>query len=1018
MAKILFGSFIVLFFNTTLFAQTKGSGIVYPKITLRINNATLDMILDSFHIKYPEYCLYFINNSNSQLRCNFFEVKDASLPEFLKELKRVFPIRGKTPGNWLVISVRQSSQKTTDKTAKATDKRTAPKTITNAYVAHPDTVLIVEKTAPIKKSVPVNAPIINAPPIDPPIQKNDTVSVVCHVKAMPEEVPDSVIKDGIQEIMVRKATGAYYRPFNRSLQDAYSNSNIIDRIFNIYIPLPKNINTAQGTMPGSLRGIVSLYGNKNAHIVLDNFGYHNHTDFINPMDIADVVFIKDAAGGAIWGVNSANGIIALTTKTGTPFNLEINLINSFETWQKPDLDYLAGAGASERIDQEKQAWLQYGNTLMLTPVTDVLTRIKNRVISQTEGDSILNSWRNNNFRQEVKDKFYQAPQRLVNGINVSWGKDRFRLYASLGRDYSLMAEKGKTWNRTTFMTNLQWIDKKIEITLNPSAAVIKSTNNFISLPLNYPYLSLYDHNGNNKAIPWLYSTELTANAVQRGFLPWTFIPADEAALADNRIIQYYYQVNAKLRYNIIKNLYVGAFAQYGYSGYEHYNRHAWASFFTRDLINLYRQRDSAGRYTWPIPVGDIADKEMAVTLFQTQRGQLDYKGVLSDFAISMTSGFERRSQHTAITTGRNYGNDFGYPQSQINYTWLFDMSIYAGERRTIPNGNSRADSITHFLSYFGSLYITWRNMITVSGNFRTDFTNRFSVAVNDKKGIGLCSIGAAWNVGDGLKLRASYGVNGNIDPNASPLPVIQQPVTGSAGVVAIPASPLLRWEKLYIFNAGIDLVNIGKWLCGNIDYYRKYGTDLVHYGAWNPTTGVSVVRNNSGSLTGQGVDCWLRTKPFSLSRQFTFNNDLLVAYSTSKITSADSVLTSVAATIPVTVVSMIQSIYYNAFTFSVQCTGRFGYHTMAPAADQLNIFDVNRAGTVRGDNIKLQQVRLAWELSKKYHPRLPFKKVGVSIAMNNVAILYLQNTRGIDPDVPMGAYPAGRFLNCTIHVTY
>ena len=33
--------------------------------------------------------------------------------------------------------------------------------------------------------------------------------------------------------------------------------------------------------------------------MLNNFGFHNNTDFINPMDIADITLIKDAAGGAM-----------------------------------------------------------------------------------------------------------------------------------------------------------------------------------------------------------------------------------------------------------------------------------------------------------------------------------------------------------------------------------------------------------------------------------------------------------------------------------------------------------------------------------------------------------------------------------------------------------------------------------------------------------------------------------------------------------------------------------------------
>jgi hypothetical protein len=72
---------------------------------------------------------------------------------------------------------------------------------------------------------------------------------------------------------------------------------------------------------------------------------------------------------------------------------------------------------------------------------------------------------------------------------------------------------------------------------------------------------------------------------------------------------------------------------------------------------------------------------------------------------------------------------------------------------------------------------------------------------------------------------------------------------------------------------------------------------------------------------------------------------------------------------------------------------------------------------IRADNIRLQQVRLAYEVSKKYHPRLPFKKLGVNVSVNNVGILYRLHKQ-VDPDIPVDGYPAGRHFAFTLTVTY
>lgn len=340
-----------------------------------------------------------------------------------------------------------------------------------------------------------------------------------------------------------------------------------------------------------------------------------------------------------------------------------------------------------------------------------------------------------------------------------------------------------------------------------------------------------------------------------------------------------------------------------------------------------------------------------------------------------------------------------------------EMSVFPGETRTIPYRNSRADSINNFFGYYASAYFTWRKRYTLSGNYRADYANRFSSAIN-KKGIGLWSVGAAWHLNEEewmktnrielLKLRTSFGVNGNMDYNATPLRVIQPTTPGAVSSVAIPATPMLGWEKLYIFNAGIDFISSEKWLSGSIDYYYKRGKNLLHNGIWNPTTGVSILRNNTGSLKGSGVDVCLQTKPISLQHQLTFNSSLMLAYSTNKVTSpedfskparqytetfnpvtgypvdalfaysfagfnqsngapmgylkglpseeyskilstrGDSVLQYVGSAVPVTVASMVHAWHLRSFTFSLQLTGRFGYYMRVQPADQLSIFDLDR----------------------------------------------------------------------------
>jgi hypothetical protein len=1037
-------------YGVNLTDTTSGDG-PRRKINLRLNNATLDIIFTEVQKRYPEYSYKIDKEISTCLKRRDIDVRDASPRQFLDYLEARFPTTGLTNGILICVWLK------TDEGAKNSEAKSKSK----------------KETPEVK----ADSPFVNA-------AMND------YIKPL-----DTVFKNGLQEITFARATGAYSRTNENRFQYSFTEPNIIDRVYNVSVPFPKNNNTAQGAMPGSLRGAVSLYGNRNAQIIVNNFGYHNHTDFINPMDIADITFIKDAAGGAIWGINSGNGVMALTTKTGIASGMEVNLISSMGLGQKPDLNYLAGPDAATRIAQEKQAYDQYRGALLRTPVTDIITQVKNRTISQAEGDSILASWSKNDVRKEIKSVFYRPAFHQMIGVSVSTGEQNLRLYASFSTDKNLMTEKGNSWNRKTAMANISWTGKKIEFTLNPSLASIYSTNNFIDLPVNLSYLSLYDAGGRPRAVPLYYPVSLTAGAAQRGFLNWDFNPVEEARLADNSIMQRYYQLTTRLRYNIIRNLYASVSGQYGYSSYEHRNQHVGASFYTRDLVNLYRQTDSTGMYNWPIPSGDILDEDKLVTTFQNHRGQIDYKGGYKDLSIMATGGLERRAENTSIVTNRVYGNNIDYPQSQVNYASLYQMSVFPGETRIIPYRNSRADSVNNFFGYYASTYLTWRNRYTLSGNYRPDFTNRFNSLINNK-GIGLWSVGGAWQLSEEefmkarrvklLKLRTSFGVNGNFDYNATPFRIIQQAGFAGGSSVVIPATPMLGWEKIYIFNTGIDFISPGKWLSGSIDYYHKRGKDLLHNGIWNPTTGISVLRINSGSLKGSGIDVSLQTKPISLQGQLTYNTSLLLAYSTNKVTSpedfskpatqyleaynpvtgypvdalfalpfagfnsnngapmgylkglpseeytnilssrGDSVLKYVGSAAPVAIANMVHSWHFRSFTVSMQLSGKFGYYTRVRPADMLSIFNIDRqtfyqystANIVRADNIRLQQVQLAYDLNKNAHPFLPVTKLGVVLSVNNLGFIYRANNRGIDPDVSLDGYPAGRNFTITIHVTY
>ncbi|MFX8453388.1 hypothetical protein ABTL48_20555, partial [Acinetobacter baumannii] len=59
----------------------------------------------------------------------------------------------------------------------------------------------------------------------------------------------------------------------------------------------------------------------------------------------------------------------------------------------------------------------------------------------------------------------------------------------------------------------------------------------------------------------------------------------------------------------------------------------------------------------------------------------------------------------------------------------------------------------------------------------------------------------------------------------------------------------------------------------------------------------------------------------------------------------------------------------------------------------------------KGDNIRLQYINLAYNITKNKSNHLPFKNMQLYINCSNIGILWRANTLNIDPDYKDGALP-------------
>ncbi|MBO7641162.1 MAG: TonB-dependent receptor plug domain-containing protein, partial [Bacteroidales bacterium] len=96
--------------------------------------------------------------------------------------------------------------------------------------------------------------------------------------------------------------------------------------------------TQASGQPGSgsqikIRGIGTV-NNSDPLYIVDGMPVDGGIDYLNPTDIQSVEILKDAASAAIYGARAANGVVLVTTKSGSKGKATITYNGSYG-WQNP-----------------------------------------------------------------------------------------------------------------------------------------------------------------------------------------------------------------------------------------------------------------------------------------------------------------------------------------------------------------------------------------------------------------------------------------------------------------------------------------------------------------------------------------------------------------------------------------------------------------------------------------------------------------------------------------------------------
>lgn len=737
-----------------------------------------------------------------------------------------------------------------------------------------------------------------------------------------EEV--EVVSTGYQSVPKERTTGSFEKIdntlFNRSVS-----TDILSRLEGITNSLLFNkrtgaaLNTTVKPLEQiSIRGLSTLSAFKSPLIVVDNFPYEGDVNNLNPNDIENITILKDAAAASIWGTKAGNGVIVITTKKGKYDNpLKVSLNTNVTVSEKPDLFYLPVITSSNFIDVEQELFRngRYDFTVddiwsKITPIVQILDKEKKGLITPTAAQNQINTLRQFDTRDDFLKYIYRKLINQQYALNINGGSRQINYFLSGGFDKNINSLVTSNNNRTSLRSAINFKPvNRLEVQTSILYTEIKDKNIGVNNQVDYgilngsiPYTRLVDDKGNpaeNDVSSIIYlNRSFRDNPGSNNLLNYHYFPLAELDQSSNITKNREILLNLGASYKISPIFDFSVKYQYQRGENNNIDHEGLGSYYTRDRINYFSDWSGASVIRG-IPIGDILTETNKSLKAYSFRSQLDINKTWNNrHQISGIAGIEIRENKNTSQTNTIYGYDGNILSAQpVDFVNSHTVLNGNDSPTKIPNNIAFSDLNDRYTSVFANSAYTFDQKYSVSLSGRRDATNFFGINTN-RKWEPLWSAGISWIVSKEdfykskfmpfVKLRITYGYNGNAVNNAPALIVIayrsiQNPITGMTyATVPNPPNPDLKWERVKVINFGVDFSGLKDRLTGSIEYYDKRSMDLINLVPINPSSGFFNARINSANIHGKGMD--LNLKSINIKTGvFNWTSNLLFSYNRSII---------------------------------------------------------------------------------------------------------------------------------------
>jgi TonB-linked SusC/RagA family outer membrane protein len=605
------------------------------------------------------------------------------------------------------------------------------------------------------------------------------------------------------------------------------------------------VNKAGEESSVSIRGTNTLNGSTDPLIVLDGIIFRGNINDLNPSDIKSVDILKDASSMAIYGAQAANGVILITTQGG-------------RTEQKPIINFSTSYSSQSPSNNGRLL----NRDEFLSKINDILYEKAFLAPNYTEP--------NPNWSYNQSELTQASIEGIDNGTYFDWWDNATNrgyisnttLSISGGNEVTSYYLSGGYTDQKGLMMNDRY--KRSTIRINIQTEITKwlkiGTNTFGSFG---DYSGNSPNVGNLNALTPLVKSkdengEFIINPARTGTVnPFLNAQADDSDLQNNISGNFFAIVSVPKIDGLSYRL--------NYNNNLRWTNHDYSNPYDNGLI---------GR----------AFKENSMTHDMMLDNIFTYEKKINDHKIQATfvAGLNKVKYKFTQAVGSNYPN--------------LDLSYNSLQQAIVQNINSSAWEES-YLYQMGRLAYGYKNRYLLTTTVRRDGFSGFSK--NNKIAL-FPSVGIGWTLSeepffkapkvDYLKIRASYGQNGNQTSRYKSLAKVSSEdgskyVFGDGASTSIGQTPIslanndLTWETTTGFNLGVDFKLFNNRISGNVEYYRSTTTDLLWDISLPQITGFSKISTNLGKLANTGIEFYISTIPIKAG-DFQWNFD--VNFSTNK----------------------------------------------------------------------------------------------------------------------------------------